>query len=91
MAKAKCEAGIQVYDNLETNEGEAEIYQVSKQKARAIVGETMVIRNQEGDIVTNEKKTKGRWAEYFNKLLNEENKQDPLTQAASSERPVLYE
>ena len=51
----------------------------------------MVIRNQEGDTVTNEKKTKVRWKEQFNKLLNEENKQYPLIQAASTERPVLYE
>lgn len=79
VAKAKWEAGIQFYDNRETKEGEAEIYKVAKQRTRAEkdVGEMTVIRNQRGDIETNEDKIKDRWAEYFNKLLNEKNEQQP--------------
>lgn len=61
----KWEAGIQFYDKLETNEAEVEIYKVAKQRAisKKDVGEMTVIRNQGGDIVTNEKKNKDRWAE----------------------------
>lgn len=91
MTKGKCEAGIQFYNNLETSEREAEIYKVVKQRAGANVGEMMAIRNQKADIVTNEKKIKDRWAEYFNELLNKGNKRDPLTQAESTKRPVLDE
>ena len=50
-----------------------------------------VIRNRGGDIVTKEEMIKDRWAEYFHELLNEGNKGDPLTQATSTEGPVLDE
>lgn len=36
-----------------------------------------------------QRKIKDRWSEYSNELLNEENKKNPVTQAASTEGLVL--
>lgn len=48
-----------------------------------------MIRIQGVDIVSNKEKIKDRWSEYSNELLNEENKKNPVTQAASTEGLVL--
>lgn len=49
MGKAKWEVRIQFYDNLETNEGEAEIYKVTKRRTRVKkhVEKMKVIKSQE--------------------------------------------
>ena len=48
-----------------------------------------MIRIQGVDIVSNKEKIKDRWSEYSNELLNEENKKNSVTQAASTEGLVL--
>ena len=90
VAKTKQKARIKFYSNLEMDQGEAEFCKAAKQRARAKkdAGKIIVIRTQGGD-VTNQEKIKDKWAEYFHNILNEENVQYPLTQAASTEGPVL--
>ena len=83
-------AGNEFYNNLETKEGGAAICKVAKQRAatRKDVGELTVIRNQAGDIVTEETSIKERWREYFDALLNEENAREPLTEIPPIEGPI---
>ena len=47
-----------------------------------------MIRNQAGDIVTEETSIKERWREYFDALLNEENAREPLTEIPPIEGPI---
>ena len=75
MAKAKNEAYKEWYDKMGTEEGERLIYKVAQQRAtsRRDIGEVNVIKDQTGDMLTDEVKIKERWREYFSNLLNVEN------------------
>ena len=67
VAKAKNEAYKGWYDKMETDEGERMIYKVAKQRAisRRDIGEVNVIKDQIGEMLTDEVKIKERWTEYF--------------------------
>ena len=83
-------AGNEFYNNLGTKEGEAAIYKVARQWAATgeHVGELTVIRNQAGDIVTEETSMKERWREYFDALLNKENARELLSEIPPIEGPI---
>ena len=63
-----------------TEEGERKIYKVAKQRARPRrdIGEVNVIRDQIGEMLTDEVKIKERWRENFNNLLTVENAREQL-------------
>ncbi|XP_047484205.1 uncharacterized protein LOC125035938 [Penaeus chinensis] len=65
---------------MKTKEGERIIYKVANQRAqsRQEVGEVSVIKYKDEVLLTDEKKIKERWREYFSNLLNVENEWDPL-------------
>ena len=75
VAKAKNEAYKEWYDKMRTEEGERMIYKVAKQRARSRrdIEEVNVIKDQIGEMLTDEVKNKERWREYFSNLLNVEN------------------
>ena len=60
---------------METEDGEQMIYKVTKQWARSRrdIGEVNVIKDQIGEMLTDDVKIKERWREYFSNLLNIEN------------------
>ena len=65
MVKANNEAYKEWYDKMGTEEGEQLIYKVAKQRARSRrdIGEVNVIKDQSGDMLTDEVKIKERWRE----------------------------
>ena len=63
VAKAKNEAYYEWFDKMGTEEGERMIYEVAKQRARSRrdIGEVNVIKDQIGEMLTDEVKIKERW------------------------------
>ena len=90
VAKAKYEAYKEWCDKMGTEEGGRIIYKVAKQRARSRrdIGEVNVIKDQTGDMLTDEANTKDRWREYFNNLLNVENVREQIGEAPAIEGPV---
>ena len=90
VAKAKDNAYKKWYDKLGTKEGEDMIYRIKKQRAekRRDITETLVIKDKNGKVLTEERKIKERWREYFNKLLNTENEREELEEIQPVEGPA---
>ena len=90
VAKAKNEAYKEWYDKMGTEEGERMIYKVTKQRARSRrdIGEVNVIKDQVGEMLTDEVKIKERWREYFSNLLNVENAREQLGEVSAVEGPI---
>ena len=63
------------YENLDTWEGEKTIYRTAKQRAEAKrdIKEIKVIKDQQGEVLTDREKIKERWREYYTTLLNKKN------------------
>ena len=73
-----------------TEEGERMIHKVAKQRARSRrdIGEVNVIKDQIGEMLTDEVKIKERRREYFSNLLNVENATEQLGEVPAVEGPV---
>ena len=65
VAKAKEEGYKKWYENLDTREGEKTIYRIAKQRAEAKrdIKEIKVIKDQQGEVLTDGEKIKERWRE----------------------------
>ena len=85
VAKAKAEAYKELYEHLETKEGEKEAYRLAKQKDKASrdVQQVRIIKDEKGDVLTNEEDILERWRGYFEKLMNEENERERRTSPAT--------
>ena len=57
-------------------------------RSRRYIGEVNVIKDQTGDMLTDEANTKDRWREYFSNLLNVENIREQLGEVPAVEGPV---
>ena len=89
VAKAKNEAYKEWYDKMGTEEGERMIYKVAMlARSRRDIGEVNVIKDQIGEMLTDEVKIKERWREYFSNLLNLENDREQLGEVPAVEGPV---
>ena len=90
VANAKEEATKEWYDNMESKEGERSIYRVARQRARTRqdVGDLKHIRDQQGEMLTEDKELKNRWRDYFENLLNFENERKDLPTVQHTEGPV---
>ena len=68
-----------MYERLETKEGEKEFYRLTGQRDRAgkHVQHLRVIKDENGNVMTNLEAVLKRWKEYFEKLMNEKNNRDP--------------
>ena len=75
VAKARNKAYEKLYENLQTKEGENELFKIAKQRNRQSkdVQQVRVIKCKTGEILMEEEKVKQRWKEYFDDLLNQEN------------------
>ena len=75
VAKAKEKAYEELYDRLETKEGEKELYRLAKQRDRAgkDVQQVRLMKDENGNVLTNPEDVLERWKKYFEKLMNEEN------------------
>ena len=60
----------------------------TKAISRRDIGEVNVIKDQTGEMLTEEVKIKERWKEYFSNLLNIENAKEQLGEVSAVEGPV---
>ena len=91
MAKARNKAYEELYEKLETKEGENEVFKIAKQRNRQSKGvqQVRVIKSKIGEILMKEEKVKQRWKEYFDNLLNQENPRERReTRTEGRERDV---
>ena len=81
---AKGRAYEDLYARLETKEGEKELYRLARQRYRAgkDVQHVRVIKNKNCNVIVSLEAVLKRWKEYFEKLMNEENKKEPRTEEA---------
>ena len=65
------------------------IHNVAKQRARSRrdIGEVNVIKDQIGEMLTDEVNNRERWREYFSNLLNVENVREHLVEVPAVEGP----
>ena len=63
MAKAKHKAYEELYDRLDTKEGEKDLYRLVRQRNQAgkDVQQVRLIKDRDGNIITNEKGVLRRW------------------------------
>ncbi|KAG2465922.1 CFDP2 protein, partial [Polypterus senegalus] len=75
VVKAKEKAYDELYERLDTKEGEKDLYQLARQRDRAgkDVQQVRVIKDKDGNVLTSEESVLSRWKEYFERLMNEEN------------------
>ncbi|GFR59887.1 RNA-directed DNA polymerase from mobile element jockey-like [Elysia marginata] len=90
VAKAKEEGYKEWYENLDIREGEKTIYRIAKQRAEAKrdIKEIKVIKDQQGEELTDGEKIKERWREYYTTLLNKEHQKDELEDIPPVEGPI---
>lgn len=75
VAQAKAQASQKLYEDLETTEGQKEIYRIARQRNKATkdTGHVKQIRNTHGEVLRREGDIQERWKNYFQELLNVEN------------------
>ena len=84
VAKARAKAYDDLYGKLETKEGEKELYRLARQRDRAgkDVQHVRVIKDADGNVLTNEECVRRRWKGYFEELMNVENDRELRLEAA---------
>ena len=75
VARVKAEAIEELYANLETSEGQKDIYRIAAARDRAgkDIGQMRTIKNATGDVLMRDEDIRERWGQYFSWLMNEEN------------------
>ena len=74
VAKAKQDAKRKTYDLLDTNEGERQVYNIARGRAQVAqyIGSIKFVKDATGKLLTKNEDVEKRWADYFEKLMNEE-------------------
>ena len=67
-----------MYARLDTKEGENDLYRLARQRDRdgKDVQQARVIKDRNGHVLTGPSSVVGRWKEYFEELMNEENERE---------------
>ena len=65
----------ELYDNLNTKEGEKDIYRIASERDRKTkdIGKVFTVKDENGNILKESEEIKKRWKDYFERLYNEEN------------------
>ena len=71
----KAEAIEGLYDQLETVEGQQEIYRIAaeRDKSGKDICQIRNVKSATGEVLMKDDESKERWGQYFNKLMNKEN------------------
>ncbi|KAL1448427.1 hypothetical protein WDU94_003661 [Cyamophila willieti] len=83
VAQAKAKELSDIYKEMETPEGEKNLYRLAKERDKASKDFTHIkqIKNKDGMVLKGEEEIKFRWKEYYNTLLNEENPRLPTEES----------
>ena len=75
VARVKAEAIEELYANLDTSEGQKDIYMIAAARDRAgkYIGQMQTIKSATGDVLMRDEDFRERWGQYFSWLMNEEN------------------
>uniref|UniRef100_A0A0F8C8D5 Craniofacial development protein 2 n=1 Tax=Larimichthys crocea TaxID=215358 RepID=A0A0F8C8D5_LARCR len=78
VAKAKQGAYDDLYARLDSKEGETDLYRLARQRDRdgKDVQQSRMIKDREGSVLISASSVMGRWKEYFEELMNEENERE---------------
>lgn len=77
VAKVKAEKYQEMYDELRTNEGERKIYKLARgwSKKTKDIEVLKVVKAQNAAILYEKKKGLGRWRDYYEELMNDNEKE----------------
>ena len=75
VARVKADAIDGLYDNMETSEGQKDVYRIAAARDRAgkNIGQIRTIKNATGEVLMKDEYIRERWGQYFSWLMNEEN------------------
>ncbi|XP_068240173.1 uncharacterized protein [Palaemon carinicauda] len=75
VTQSKQQALGNVYEDLDTKEGQKKIYKIAKgrNKATKYITHIKQIKNEDGVVICSSSDIKGRWRQYFERLLQREN------------------
>ena len=78
VAKAKRKAYDDLYEELDTKEGEKTLYRLARQRNQAgkDVQQVRMMKDKDGNVMTDEKSVLRIWKEYYMWLMNEENERE---------------
>ena len=75
VARVKAEAIDGLYDNMETSEGQKDVYIIAAARYRAgkDIGQIRTINSATGEVLMKDEYIRERWGQYVSWLMNEEN------------------
>ena len=75
VARVKAEAIEGMYDQLETVEGQQDIYQIAaaRDQSGKDICQIRNVKSATGEVLMKNDESKERWGQYFNMLMNKEN------------------
>ena len=78
VAKAKSKAYDELYEGLDTKEGEKTLYRLARQRHQAgkDVQQVRMMKDKDGNVMTDEESVLRMWKEYNMGLMNEENERE---------------
>ncbi|KAE8288333.1 hypothetical protein D5F01_LYC12200 [Larimichthys crocea] len=78
VAKAKQGAYDDLYARLDSKEAVTDLYRLARQRDRdgKDVQQSRMIKDRDGSVLTGASSVMGRWKEYFEELMNEENERE---------------
>ena len=78
VAKAKSKAYDELYEELDTKEGEKTLYRLARQRHQAgkDVQQVRMMKDKDGNVMTDEESVLRIWKEYYMGLMNEENERE---------------
>ena len=77
-SKAKSKAYDELYEGLDTREGEKTLYRLARQRHQAgkDVQQVRMMKDKDGNVMTDEESVLRIWKEYYMGLMNEENERE---------------
>ena len=78
LAKAKGKAFDELFEKLDTKEGEKDLYRLTRQRDRAgkDVQQVRVLKDSHGNVLTSVERVLRQWKEYFEELMSGENERE---------------
>ena len=78
VAKAKSKAYDELYKGLDTKEGEKTLYRLARQRHQAgkDVQQVRMMKDKDGNVMSDEESVLRMWKEYYMGLMNEENERE---------------